>query len=110
MDLTRVAERLSQDLQWLVFQAKYCAGPNWSSRLCTEFDLWAGAAAALIVALVAWWLVGRLRAYLAYRQQFKVADAETMNRYRWTGDEKKDVALSGEEIASKIREAMNQKR
>ena len=110
MELGKVAGRVSQDLQWLAFQAQYCTGKNWSSRLCSDFDIWAGALAALVLAFVLWWLVKKLRAYLAYRAQFKIADAETMARYRWTGDDKAPVELSDAEVEAKIQAAMRTKR
>jgi hypothetical protein len=82
------------ELKWLGFQAQYCLGHNlFESKICRDFRPWAiGVAAviALIVLYVVWSrLSKRVRAWLWLRAQAKVADKETMDRYRWTGEEHK---------------------
>jgi hypothetical protein len=88
-------ENLWAELKWIVFQAKYCLGTGnlFESKICRDFRPWAiGVAAVLtVIALVVlWhWLAKRLRAWLWRRQQTRVADKETMDRIRWTGDDVK---------------------
>jgi hypothetical protein len=107
-------EKLWADLKWLVFQAKYCAGENLSTALCRGFRTWGGVVAAVLAAIVlmivAAWLIKKLRAYLWRRSQLKVADAETMNRYKWTGDRPPDVSLSDAELQAQIRNALRKKK
>ena len=89
----------SIDLKWLAFQAKYCLGRNWSAELCRDFRPWAIAVATVVGGLVlitiAAWIFKKLRAFFRMRRERKVADQETMNRYRWTGDDARLPAQKG---------------
>jgi hypothetical protein len=88
-------ERLLTDLKWIVFQVQYCLGGAnlFDSRLCQDFRPWAIGATALLAAFVfvmLWhWLARQLRAWSWRRLQARVANKETMDRYRWTGDSPK---------------------
>ena len=83
------------NLKWIAFQAQYCLGGGnlFESRLCQDFRPWAIGATALLAAFVfviVWhWLAKKLRAWSWRRLQARVANQETMDRHRWSGDEHK---------------------
>jgi hypothetical protein len=107
-------EQVWADLKWLAFYAQYCAGNNIDKPFCGDFRFWAvGAAAgiaALVVAIFAWRIARTLsQSYGNWRYRkalAAVADAETMEKYKWTGDRIPDVHESSEELAAKIRNAV----
>ena len=82
-------EEITKDWQWLSFLAQYCAGRNIGKAFCDDIRWWALGIAALIVVLVAWWILSKIaRAYenWNHRRLFaRVADAETMKKHVWSG-------------------------
>jgi hypothetical protein len=85
-------ERYWTELKWLAFQVQYCLGGGnlFDSRLCRDFRPWAIAVIAALAAVVfvtAWhFLARKVSAWRLRRRLARVADKETMDRYRWTGD------------------------
>lgn len=81
--------RLWRELQWDFFYARYCAGKNIAHPLCGEFRWWAAGIGALAAAIVVILTVRRLRQIFRIRRHAramdKVADAKTMDEYRWSG-------------------------
>lgn len=82
-------QEITKDWQWLSFLAQYCAGRNIGKAFCDDVRWWALGIAALIVVLVAWWILSKMaRAYESWnhRRLFaKIADAETMKKHVWSG-------------------------
>jgi hypothetical protein len=109
VNIDKLIGQLSKDWEWVSFLAQYCAGRNFGKAFCQDFMWWALGAAALAVALAAWWSLGRLsRVYGNWRHRrmlAKVADAETMNKYRWTGHDTPGALTSPEQRAAKSRKA-----
>jgi hypothetical protein len=100
VDLGRLIAQLSKDWEWFSFLAQYCAGRNIGKAFCQDFMGWALAGAALVVVLLALWILGRLwRAFrngMHRRMLAKVADAETMKKYVWSGYDSPDAVPSSE--------------
>ena len=107
MDLGRLIAQLSKDWEWFSFLAQYCAGRNISKPVCEGFMAWALVAAALVVVLLALWILGRLgralRNWMHRRMFAKVADAETMKKHVWSGYDSPDAVPSSEQRAAKSR-------
>jgi ABC-type nickel/cobalt efflux system permease component RcnA len=82
-------EEITKDWQWLSFLAQYCAGRNIGKTFCDDVRWWALGIAALIIVLVAWWILSKIaRAYenWNHRRLFaKIADAQTMKKHVWSG-------------------------
>jgi hypothetical protein len=81
-------DEITKDWEWLSFLARYCAGKNIGKGFCEDVKWWALAIAALIVALVAWWIWGRIaRAYDNWNQRrlsARIADTDTMKKHVWS--------------------------
>ena len=107
MNFDKLIGQLSKDWEWVSFLAQYCAGRNLGKAFCEDFKWWALGAAALVVALAAWWMLGRLsRVYGNWKHRImlaKVADPGTMQKYRWTGHDSPDALTSSERRAAKSR-------
>jgi hypothetical protein len=99
--------QLSKDWEWLSFVTQYCAGRNLSKPLCEHFKWWVLGAAVLVAVIVAWWILGRIaRVYGNWKHRralARVADAETMNKYRWSGHDSRDALTSSGQRAAKSR-------
>jgi len=99
--------QLSKDWEWLSFVTRYCAGRNIDKPLCEDFMWGALAAAALVVVIVAWWILGKIaKAHESWKHRrmlAKVADAETMNKYRWSGHDLPEALTSSDRRAAKSR-------
>jgi hypothetical protein len=108
VDLGRLIAQLSKDWEWFSFLAQYCAGGNIGKAFCQDFMGWALVAAALVVVLLALWILGRLgrvlRNWMHRRMLAKVADAGTMKKYVWSGYDSPDAVPSSEERARKAGE------
>jgi len=80
---------LTRDWEWLSFLTRYCAGRNISHDFCQDVRWWALGIVALVAALLAWWIWGKVaRAYENWNQRrlsAKVADPETMKEHVWAG-------------------------
>ena len=89
MDLDKLIGQLAKDLEWFSFYARYCTGRNIEKPFCRDFEWWALGIAAVVAALVIWWIWGRLsrvyRNWAHKRMLAKVADAETMKKHVWSG-------------------------
>ena len=98
---------LFRSWEWLSFVTRYCAGRNVDKPLCEDFMWWALAAAALVAVIVAWWILSRIaKVYETWkhRRMFaKIADAETMKRYRWSGHDLPEALTSSDQRAAKSR-------
>ena len=99
--------QLSKDWEWLSFVTRYCASRNIDKPLCEDFMWWALAAAALVVVIVAWWILGGIaKAYESWKHRrmlAKVADAETMNKYRWSGHDLPQALTSSDQRVARSR-------
>jgi ABC-type nickel/cobalt efflux system permease component RcnA len=82
-------DELTKDWEWLSFLAQYCAGRNIGNAFCRDVKWWALGSAALVVAIVVWWIFGKLaRAYENWRHRrafAKIADQKTMKEHVWAG-------------------------
>jgi hypothetical protein len=111
VNFDKLIGQLSKDWEWVSFLAQYCAGRNLGKAFCEDFKWWALGAAALAVAIVAWWIWGKLlKAYGRWKHRrmlAQVADAETMNKYRWSGHDLPEALTSSERSAAKSRKTEN---
>jgi hypothetical protein len=97
--------QFGKDLEWFSFYARYCAGKNIEKPFCRDFEWWALGIAVLVAAIVAGWILSRLsrtyRNWAHKRMLAKVADAETMNKYRWSGPDLPNAKPSSEQRAGR---------
>ena len=107
MNFDKLIGQLSKDWEWLSFVTRYCAGRNVDKPLCEDFMWWALAAAALVAVIVAWWILSRIakghQSWKHRRMLAKVADAKTMNKYRWSGHDLPEGMTSSDQRAAKSR-------
>jgi hypothetical protein len=103
----QLVAQVGKDLEWLSFYARYCAGKNIEKSFCRDFEWWALGIAAIVFAIVAWWILGKIaRAYGNWRHRkmlAKVADPETMKKHVWSGYDSPDAVPSSEQRAAKSR-------
>jgi hypothetical protein len=85
----KLIDEITKDWEWLSFLAQYCAGRNIGKAFCQDVKWWALGIAALLAAMLAWWILGKVaKAYEAWKHRrlfAKVADAETMKKHVWAG-------------------------
>jgi hypothetical protein len=109
VNLDKLIGQLSKDWEWVSFLAQYCAGRNLGKPVCEDFKWWALGAAALVAVIVAWWILGKLsKVYGNWKHRrtvAKVADAETMNKYRWSGHDLPEALTSSDQRAAKSRKS-----
>ena len=109
MKSDRLIAELSKDWDWVSFVTQYCTGRNLGNALCEDFKWWVLGAAALVVAFVAWWILGKIaKVYGNWKHRrmlAKVADAETMNQYRWAGHGLPEALTSSDQRAAKPRKS-----
>jgi hypothetical protein len=109
VNFDKLIGQLSKDWEWLSFLTQYCAGRNVAKPICEDFMWWALGAAALAVAIVAWWIWGKvakvLESWKHRRMLAKVADAKTMNKYRWSGHDLPEALTSSDQRAAKSRKS-----
>jgi len=107
VNFDKLIGQLSKDWEWLSFVAQYCAGRNVGKPICEDLMWWALAAAALVVVIVAWWILGRIaKAHESWKHRrmlAKVADAETMDKYRWSGHDLPETLTPSDQRAAKAR-------
>jgi hypothetical protein len=107
VNFDKLIGEFSKDWEWLSFLTRYCSGRNIDRPLCEDFMWWALAAAALLVAIVAWWILGKIaKAHASWKHRrmlANVADAETMNKYRWSGHDLPEALTSSDQRAAKAR-------
>ncbi len=107
MNFDKLIGQLSKDWEWLSFVTQYCAGRNVDKPICEGFMWWALVAAALVLAIVAWWILGKIaKAHESWKHRrtlAKVADAKTMNKYRWSGHDLPEALTSSDQRAAKSR-------
>jgi hypothetical protein len=106
VNFDKLIGQLSKDWEWLSFVTQYCAGRNLGKPFCEDFKWWALGAAALVVVIVAWWILSRIaKVYESWKHRrmlAKVADAETMKKHVWSGDSP-EAMPSSEQRAAKSR-------
>jgi hypothetical protein len=109
VDFDKLIGQLSKDWEWLSFVTRYCAGKNVGNALCEDFKWWALGGAALAVAILAWWILGKIaKVYGNWKHRrmlAKVADSETMNKYRWSGHDLPEALTSADQRAAKPRKS-----
>ena len=107
MNLDKLIGQLSKDWEWVSFLVQYCAGGNISRQVCEDFKWWALGTVALAVVIVAWWILSKIaKAYEGWKHRrmlAKIADAETMNKYRWSGHDLPETLTSSDQRAAKSR-------
>lgn len=105
MDLDRLVAQFGKELDWFSFYARYCAGKNIEKPFCRDFEWWVIGAAAVLAAIVAWWVSARIgktwQNWRHRRSLEKVADAETMKKHVWSGYDSPDAVPSSEQRASR---------
>jgi len=105
VSLDPLISQVAKDWEWVSFLAQYCAGPNIGKPVCQEVRWWAIGIAAFAVAMVIWWILGRLSKAYGRRHHrkmsAKVADAETMDKYRWSGHDAPDALTSAGQRSAK---------
>jgi len=105
----RLIDELSKDWEWASFVTRYCGGRNLGNAFCEDFKWWVLGAAALVVAIVAWWILGKIAKIYGNwkhrRMLAKVADAETMDKYRWAGHGSPEALTSSDQRAAKSRKS-----
>jgi len=105
VNLDQTIAQFGKDLEWFSFYARYCAGKNIEKPFCRDFEWWALGIAVLVAVIVIWWIWGRLsrvyRDWAHRRMLAKVADAETMNKYRWSGPDLPNAKPSSEQRAGR---------
>jgi hypothetical protein len=103
----KLIAELSKDWEWASFVTQYCVGRNLGNALCEDFKWWVLGAAALVVVIVAWWILGKIaKVYGNWKHRrmlAKVADSETMNKYRWSGHDMPEALTSSDQRAAKTR-------
>ncbi len=109
MNFDKLIGQLSKDWEWLSFVTQYCAGRNVGKPICEDFKWWALGAAALVIVIVAWWILGKIarvhESWKHRRMLAKVADAKTMNKYRWSGHDLPEALTSSDQRAAKYRKS-----
>ena len=109
MKSDRLIGELSKDWEWLSFVTQYCAGRNLGNAFCEDFKWWVLGAAALVVAIVAWWILGKIaKVYGNWKHRrmlAKVADSETMDKYRWSDHDFPEALTSSDQRAGKPRKS-----
>ena len=107
MNFDQLVAHVGGDLGWLSFYARYCAGKNIEKSFCKDFEWWALGAAAIVAAIVAWWIWSKLsRAWRNWRHKkmlAKVADPETMKKHVWSGYDSPEAVPSSEQRDAKAR-------
>jgi len=107
VNFDKLIGQLSKDWEWVSFVTRYCAGKNIDKPLCEDFMWWALAAAALVVVILAWWILGKIaKTYEGWKHRrmlAKVADAETMNKYEWSGHDLPEALTPSDQRAAKAR-------
>ncbi|MHB8667088.1 MAG: J domain-containing protein [Burkholderiales bacterium] len=101
----------------LFLYAQFCVKADTHDPACGDFWKWSLYATIVIAVLVLYRVARRaIDKYLDYRDLEKmaeakkfVADAETMNRFRWNGDATNGLDASPEELAAKIRESLKER-
>ena len=105
MKSDKLIGEISKDWEWVSFVTRYCTGRNLGNALCEDFKWWVLGAAALVVAIVAWWILGKIaKVYGNWKHRrmlAKVADSETMNKYRWSGHDMPEALTSADQRAAK---------
>ena len=113
MEATNIIEEFWVVVQQFVAYAQFCVASDIKAVICRDFWVWNIVAMFAIAILIALFmaktiirdklLIYRHRKWLAERAV--VADADTIDRHKWVGDDAVDVSLSQEDLAAEIRKA-----
>lgn len=101
----------------LFLYVQFCVEADTHDPRCGDFWKWSLYASIAVAVLVLFRVTRRvIERQLDYRRLEKmaeakkfVADAETMNRFRWTGDATSGLDASPEELAAKIRGSLKER-
>ncbi len=102
-------------LQRLWAYCAYCATHPMSEKTCRDFWTWAMIGCFAVVGLILFFILKTIiKEQLEFYKNKKhiaaraiVADEQTMAEAKWKGEEAQDVPLSQEELAARMREALN---
>ncbi len=113
MEAIKIIEHYWGQLKRLAIYAQYCIENDLQAPVCRDF--WISSVyvaigiAILVVALIAKRVIKEQLEFYRNRKRLEarsiVADPDTINQHRWTGDENAHVSLSHEELAAEIRKA-----
>lgn len=104
-------ERISQ--QWTAYML-WCLSAPYSAPVCQPFWMWVATGAALVGGVGLAWIVWK---YVDHRKKYRaalraqaalddVADVETMDEVKWTGDNVVVDPAGDPNVAEQIREAL----
>lgn len=115
MEAVKIVEQYWEQLKRLGVYAQYCAGNDLHAIVCHDFWIWSVVAligiGALVTLLCAKTLIKDQLEFRRNRKRLEartiVADAETIAAARWKGEDGADVELSHEDLAAKMRAAID---
>src|SRR5258706_14909879 len=113
MEAIKLIEQYWEQLKRLAIYAQYCAGSDLHAPICRDFWLWtvviSFAIGIFLIVLIAKRVIKEQLEFYRNKKRLEaraiVADSDTMNQHRWTGDDATDVELSHEDLAAEIRKA-----
>ena len=115
MEAIKLIEQYWLQLKRLAIYAQFCVESDIHAPVCHDFWIWTAYASAGLGLLIAV-MIGKkiLKEQLEFRRNRKrlearkiVADPETIEHARWKGEDAAEVELSQEELAARMREAIN---
>ena len=117
MEVLKLTEGWLQLAKQLMEYTAYCAGADFQVPVCRPFWSWTITAAFALAGLILFVIAKHTlkEQFEFYRNKKRlearklVADAQTMEKHRWVGDDH-DIALTQEELATEIRKARSQMR
>lgn len=115
MESIKILQQYWEQLKRVGIYAQYCAENDLHTIICRDFWVWSVVALIGVGLLVTWLCFkGLIKEQLEFRRNRKrlearaiVADAETMEAAKWKGEDAADVELSQEELAARMRAALD---